>query len=229
MAQQLLYSSWQENGTERSFCASSKDLSEEDSSYLLRHTVKHIAFHDLAEDEENEDHACTTYLRLPSGAAAIVRTGYYASNDPLQKDGFILHAYIAEIGENISPFLYALNTCFKRTLTQDELMSYSSYSLLPTVSFPRPQFVLNQKEIQKFFSKGRQKILSQLLQALIDGHRSKRNTILNEKHSFLKYWFYAIHCCLPEHIKKDITPEDTLGITKYLDRALLYLIPIQKC
>lgn len=205
MALQLLYSFWPEDGIERSFRAASKDVSEEDATYLLRQTVKHIAFHDLPEDDENEDRVCTTYIRLPSGAVAIARTGYYDSSDTSRKDGFILHAYIAEKGEKISPFLYALNTCFKQTLTQDERMSYSSYSLLPSVPFPRPQFVLNQREIQKFFSKGRQKILSQMLQALIDGHRSKRITILNEKYSFLKYWFYAIHCCLPEHIKKDIT------------------------
>ncbi|MBQ4120588.1 MAG: hypothetical protein IJD35_01090, partial [Clostridia bacterium] len=205
MALQLLYSFWPEDGIERSFRAVSKDLSEEDATYLLRHTVKHIDFHDLPEDDENEDRACTTYLHLPSGTVAIARTGYYHSSDTSRKDGFILHAYIAEKGEKISPFLYALNTCFKQTLTHDERMSYSSYSLLPAVPFPRPQFVLNQREIQKFFSKGRQKILSQMLQALIDGHRSKRITILNEKYSFLKYWFYAIHCCLPEHIKKDIT------------------------
>lgn len=205
MAFQLLYSFWQENGNEKSFCATSKGLAEEDASYILRHTVKNVAFHDLPEDDDNTDHVCTTYLRLPSGAVAIARTGYYAVSEVSIKDGFILHTYVTEDGEKISPFLYAINTCFKQSLTQDELASYSSYNLLPSVSFPRPQFVLNQREIQKFFSKGRLKILSQLLQALIDSNRSKRVTILNEKHSFLKYWFYAIHCCLPEHIKKDIT------------------------
>lgn len=205
MAFQLLYSFWRDNGDEKVFCAMSKGVAEEDVAYILRHTVKHISFHELSEDSDNPDHACTTYLRLPSGAVAIMRTGYYALSEMSVKDGFLLHAYITENGEKISPFLYAVNTCFKQSLTRDELESYSSYTLLPAVAFPRPQFVLNQREIQKFFSKGRQRILSQLLQALIDGYRSKRVTILNEKHSFLKYWFYAIHCCLPEHIKKDIT------------------------
>lgn len=205
MAFQLLYSVWQEDGIEKSFRAASKELTEEDISYIFRRTENRLPFDKLPEDEENNNLACTVYLQLPSGALAIARTGYYSLNEALSKDGFVLHAYIAERDESISPFLYALNTCFKQSLTKEELLSFSSYSLLPTVPFPRPQFVLNQKEIQKFFSKGRQKILSQLLQALIDGHRSKRTTILNEKHSFLKYWFYAIHCCLPEQIKKDIT------------------------
>lgn len=205
MALQLLYSVWLEDGVEKSFRAASKALTEEDIAYIFRRSEKRIDFDKLPEDDENSDLACTVYLHLPSGALAIVRTGYYSINAVLQKDGYILHAYITEKDESISPFLYALNTCFKQSLTQEELLSFSSYSLLPTVPFPRPQFVLNQKEIQKFFSKGRQRILSQLLQALIDGHRSKRITVLNEKHSFLKYWFYAIHCCLPEHIKKDIT------------------------
>jgi len=205
MALQLIYSLWQQAGVEQSLCAVSKDLTEEDTTYILRHTVKHVAYAELPHDDENVDLACTSYLHLPSGTVAIARTGYYSSTQTSIKDGFIVHAYIAEKGETISPFLYALNTCFKQVLTKEELESYSSYKLLPNVPFPRPQFVLNQREIQKFFSKGRQRVLSQLLQALIDGHRSKRVTILNEKYSFLKYWFYAIHCCLPEQIKKDIT------------------------
>ena len=49
MAFQLLYSFWQENGNEKSFCATSKGLAEEDASYILRHTVKNVAFHDLPE------------------------------------------------------------------------------------------------------------------------------------------------------------------------------------
>lgn len=205
MALQLLYSVWKEDGVEKSFNAASKNLSEDDVAYIFRHTEKHVAFDKLPEDDENSDLASTSYFRLPSGAVVIVRTGYYSLGDATQKNAFILHAYIAEAEESVSPFLYALNTCFKKSLTKEEFAGYSSYDLLPSVPFPRAQFVLSQVEIQKFFSKGRQRTLSQLLQALIDGHLSKRITILNEKHSFLKYWFYAIHCCLPEYIKKDVT------------------------
>ena len=205
MARQLLYSVWLEDGVEKSFQASSKDLNEEDMAYLFHHIEKRIAFDKLVIDDENDDLACTVYMSLPSGTSAIARTGYYSLDGSIQKNGYILHAYIADNDESVSPFLYALNTCFKQTLTKEEILSFSSYNLLPNVPFPRPQFVLNQKEIQKFFSKGRQKTLSQLLQALIDGHRSKRITILNEKYTYLKYWFFAIHCCLPEHITKDIT------------------------
>ena len=205
MALQLLYSFWQEDGVEKSLQATSQNLIDEDKIYIFRHTEKRIAFDKLYEDDENTDLACTVYLQLPSGRVAIARTGYYSFDETSPKEGFILHAYIAEKDELVSPFLYALNTCFKQSLTKEELLSYSSYSLLPTVPFPQPQFVLSRTEIQEFFSNDRQRILSQLLQALIDGHRSKRITILNEKHSLLKYWFYAFHCCLPEHIKKDVT------------------------
>lgn len=205
MALQLLYSSWLEDGVKKSFRAASKGLIDDDVTYIFDNTEKRLSFDQLPDDEENSDNACIVYLRLPSDAVAIVRTGYYSLDEDVPKNGFVLHAYVTEIGEEISPFLYVVNTCFKQTFTREELVSYSSYSLLPTVPFPEPQLVLSQEEVQQFFSLEKQKTLSHILQALIDGHRSKRMTILNEKHSLLKYWFYAIHCCLPEYIKKEIT------------------------
>ncbi|MBQ7364101.1 MAG: hypothetical protein IJW46_00705, partial [Clostridia bacterium] len=205
MALQLLFSNWWENETEHTLRIMSQGISDADVEYIL-HTVSVTDnYESLPEDEENADLANTLYLRLPSSAHAIVRTGTYTVENSMQTANIIVHAFIAEEGEEITPLLYAINNCFRTALTQEEQTQLRQTDYLPASPLPRPQFKLSQAEIRKFFSQGRLRTLASLLQAVIDSHDNQRIILLNDSYPSLKYWFYGIHTCLPKNITSSLT------------------------
>lgn len=205
MALQFLYSSWKENGVDTVIKLASEGVSSQDTEYILK-TVGVTDHYDiLPQDEENEDLTNTLYLELPSSAYAIIRTGRYTVDAAPQEQNFILHAYIQESGEEISPLLYAINNCFRVSLTQEEQKQLMAQTILPATPFPRPQFKLSQAEIRKFFSQGRLRTLACLLQAVIDSHGNYRTIILNDNYHSLKYWFFGIHSCLPQNRTRRLT------------------------
>lgn len=206
MAQQILYSSWWEQEIEHNIRLASAGVLPEDFDYILKTIAITDRFDTIPQDEENDDLANTLYLRLPSGTYAILRSGIYAVKDSIQTGNTIVHGYIAdEDEEEVSPLLYAINNCFRTTLTQEEQAQLRAIDFLPSTPFPRPQFKLSQAEIRKFFSQGRLRTLSWLLQAVMDSHGNQRIIILNDTYPSLKYWFYGIHTCLPKNLTKDLT------------------------
>lgn len=205
MALQLLYSSWWENETEHSILRTSVGLSDEDIAYIMRVIGITDSYDALPSDEENEDLANTLYLHLPSSAKAIVRTGQYTVKDSDQIGNVIVHAYIHNDVEEITPLLYAINNCFRQELTLNDQQVLLAMDYLPETPFPRAQFKLNQAEIRKFFSRGRLRTLACLLQAVIDSHNNERLIILKDSYPSLKYWFFGIYCCLPVNRTQDLT------------------------
>ena len=205
MALQFLYSSWKENGTETVIKLASAGVTNEDIDYILKTVDVADHYDTIPHDEENEDVANTLYLKLPSSTNAIIRTGCYRVEGTPQENNFILHAYIQEDGEEISPLLYTINNCFRVALTVEEQKQLMTSTILPATPFPRPQFKLSQAEIRKFFSQGRLRMLACLLQAVIDSHGNRRTIILNDSYHSLKYWFFGIHSCLPKNITNDLT------------------------
>lgn len=206
MALQLLYAVWREDAAENSLLALSEGLEDADRDYLLSTAFPSGFFwENYEEDEENEERANTLFLHLPSGRLGIARLGLFQVLPEALERGAILHAYIAEAGESVSPMLYAINNCFRISLTPEERKALRDCPVLPKAPFPRPQFKLSQPEIRKFFSAGRVRTLACLLQAVIDSYGNERIILLNDRYSSLKYWFYGIHCCLPRIIKEKLT------------------------
>jgi len=205
MAKQILFTSWWENGNEHTITRSSQGVTEAEIDYILHAALDFQDIDLIEQDEDNEDLANTLYLRLPTEERAIVRSGIYNVADSIQKANVIVHAYIAEEGEEVSPMLYAINNCFKTSMTADEQESLLQLEQLPLTPFPRPQFKLSQIEIKKFFSQGRLRTLAALLQSVIDAHGNQRIIILNDTYPSLKYWFYGIHSCLPKSIIRSLT------------------------
>ena len=191
MALQFIYSSWQENSVDFSIKRMSEGVRADDVEYILKAVSVTNHYDTLPDDETNKELANTLYLKLPSSAYAIVRTGYYVNENSLQSNNYIVHAYIQENGEEISPMLYSINNCFRVSLTSDEQELLLSQPDLPTTPFPRPQFKLSQAEIRKFFSPGRLRALACLLQAVIDCYGNSRTIILNDTYPSLKYWFFG--------------------------------------
>lgn len=228
MALQFLYSSWQDGSVETVIKLASEGVNAKDVEFILR-TVGITNHYDrLPQDENNEDLTNTLYLKLPSTAYAIIRTGYYTVEGTDQSQNFIIHAYIQEENEEISPLLYAINNCFRVSLTLEEQAQLLTLTTLPETPFPRPQFKLSQAEIRKFFSQGRLRTLACLLQAVIDSHGNQRIILLNDSYPSLKYWFYGIHSCLPKNRTQRLTyttyayhkPDDCILICSAPDHSI---------
>lgn len=224
MALQFLYSSWQEDGAENTLFAYSEGLSEADRAYLLEAALPPNDTKAEREDEENKEQANTLFLRLPSGRFAIARFGIYTPKNTMQSQNRFLHAFVTDGKEPMSPMLYAINNCFRNTLTAQEQQLFRNTPFLPNAPFPRPQFKLSQPEIRKFFSAGRLRTLTCLLQAVIDSYGNERVIFLNDRFSSLKYWFYGIHCCLPRTVKYRLTYA-TYAFSKPEDCKLICLAP----
>ena len=205
MAKQFIYSRWWEQQTERTLYASSEDVAQTDLDFLIHHVETVVDFEFLGSNEDNPELASTMYLQLPSGFSAILRTGKYRSNSPVQYDNYILHAIITQDGELSAPLLYAVNNCFRESLTCEEQRDIENDAILPDIAIPRPQYKLSQAEIEKYFSQGRLKTLACLIQATIDSYENQKMIILNDRLPNIKYWFYGLHCCLPYSIRKKLT------------------------
>ncbi len=205
MALQFLYSSWIENDIETIIKLASDGVDQQDIEYILQVVGITDHYDSLPHDEENKDLTNTLYLKLPSSPYAIIRTGCYSVNNTSQERNFIIHAYIQESGEEIAPMLYAINNCFRISLSAEEQKQLMTYTNLPITPLPRPQFKLSQAEIRKFFSHGRLRTLACLLQAVIDSYGNHRTIILNDNYHSLKYWFFGIHSCLPKNLTNCLT------------------------
>lgn len=207
-ALQFLNVEWNTKHGNKSISALSEGVARQDAEYISG--IAKSVFPKLTseKDEENPLSANIMYILLPSGGTAVLRSGYFESEDPEKSECRIIHAFIrpSDAEYQISPMLYVSNNCFIESLDAETEKKIEKENILPQISFPKAQYKLNQSEVEKFFSPHRQRTLEILIQSVIDAHGNSRKIIFNDtKYSNLKYWFWGIHRCLPRQILESLT------------------------
>ena len=117
-ALQFLNVEWNTKHGNKSISALSEGVARQDAEYISG--IAKSVFPKLTseKDEENPLSANIMYILLPSGGTAVLRSGYFESEDPEKSECRIIHAFIrpSDAEYQISPMLYVSNNCFIESL-----------------------------------------------------------------------------------------------------------------
>ena len=150
----------------------------------------------------------SAYFFLSSGRACIAQSSYIGkvySDLDMRTGNYIIHAFVFEKTDALSPMNYMYNPIFKQGLTYQEWHDDGAPAELPQIDFPENAAPITKQEIDEFFADNSINNFKLLLQAVINSMADGKKITFHDSFKKLQLWYKALSICLPKSKHKEMT------------------------
>ena len=148
------------------------------------------------------------YFFLSSGRACIAQSSYIGkvySDLDMRTGNYIIHAFVFDKTDAITPMNYMYNPIFKQGLTYQEWHEDGAPAELPAFEFPENAEPITKQELDAFFAGTSANNFKLLLQAVLNSISSDKKVTFNDSFKKLSLWYKALSVCVPKSKHKNLT------------------------